>query len=127
MDIFFAKFLGLYFVIVGLIVMVRKQSIMPAIRELVKNRPILLLVGVADLAAGLALVITHPTISLSVPGAISLIGWTMIVEGILYLAMPYRMIQKFVAGFNQPAWYVGGGAASVLLGMYLVWYGFGLI
>ncbi len=127
MDIFFAKFLGLYFVIVGLIVMIRKQSIMPTMKELLKNRSLLFLLGIAHLTAGLVIVITHPMLALNVPGVISLIGWIMTIEGILYLAMPYRAVQKFIGSFNQQGWYTSGGIAAVLLGMYLVWYGFGLM
>lgn len=125
MEIFLAQLFGLYFIIVGAIVALRRRSFMPAIADLIQNRPLLLVVAVVELAAGLAVVLAFPAITANVAGIISLIGWMMLVEGVVYLALPARMMQKFVRRFNTPIWYVYGGAFSVVLGAYLAGTGFG--
>ncbi len=126
-SIFLAKLLGLYFIIMGGIILIRRKAVMPTINDLLANRALLLVIGVAEIAAGLAIVIANSALSLDVVGLISLIGYIMIIEGIIYLAAPLKMIQKLVRRFNRPGWYISGGILSVLAGVYLAATGFGLL
>ncbi len=127
MDVFFAQLFGIYFIVVGFVVLLRRKSIMPTMRELIANRPLLLTIALLELAAGLALVLTHSAIEVSWTGLISLIGWMMVVEGVLYLTLPSAAVQKFTKMFNRPHWYTLGGLLSILMGGYLAFVGFGLI
>ena len=126
-TLFFAKLLGLYFLIVGLVVMFRRKSVMPAVSEIVKNRSLLLIVALVELLAGLSIIINYTEVTLSLVGIISLVGWMLVVEGIVYLALPAKYTQKLVRSFNKPSWYVGGGILAALMGAYLAALGFGLI
>lgn len=125
-DLFFAQLFGLYFIIIGLVVVVRQQTIRPVISQLAHNRYAFMLIGFLELAAGLALVLSYPEVNFTLPGIISLIGWMMTVESIFYLTMPHRSVERIVKSFNTPAWYMGGGALSVLIGAYLALIGFGM-
>ncbi len=122
-----SQLLGLYFIIVGVIVLYRRRSIMPAISQLVANRPLLLVIALAEILAGLAIILTYPNITADADGVIALIGWVLAVEGVLYLAMPIQSVQRFVRKFNNETWYGTGGAIAVLLGGYLAATGFGLL
>lgn len=123
---FFAKLFGLYFVIVGIVAVARRDAFMPAVSQMVKNRALILTIALVELLAGLALVITRPDITFDWQGLVSLIGWMMIVEALVYLALPGKTMQKVVAWFNRPEWYVSGGVISILVGVYLAGIGFGL-
>ena len=125
MEIFLAQLFGVYFVIVGVVVAVRRKAFMPTVMELVNNRPLLLITAIVELAAGLAVTLAFPVISLSVPGILSLVGWMMIAEGVLYLALPIKTVQRFVKVFNTQTWYLYGGLISTLVGVYLAAKGFG--
>lgn len=127
MDIFFAQLFGLYFILVGLIVMIRRCSIMPTVSELARSKALLLVFAMFELAAGLAVILAHPRPALDLSGIISIIGWMMVVESLIYLTLPSKHVQKFVKWFNKPNWYVGGGALSIALGAYLAFIGFGLV
>lgn len=127
MELFFAKLFGLYFVIVGAIILVRRKAIMPAVQDLAQNRALMLVMAVIEIAAGLALVVAYPTVSTTLTGVISLVGYMMLVEGVLYLAAPARVVRKFIAYFNRPAWFIMGGIGSIIAGLYLAGLGFGLI
>lgn len=122
-----AQLLGTYLIIVGAIVMYRRRSLMPAVTQMVANRPILLVLGLVELVAGLAIVLVYPALSLDAAGLISLIGWMMIVESILYLTLPHHKVQRFVRKFNTAYWYQVGGVVAILMGIYLVRVGFGLM
>lgn len=121
-----AQILGLYFIIIGVIVLYRRRAIMPALSRLVANRPILLVIGLMEILAGLALVLTYPMVTLSADGLISLIGWVLLVEGLLYFALPSRKVQRLVRRFNSPSWHRSGAVLAILMGGYLAGTGFGL-
>ena len=125
MELFFAKLFGLYFIIVGAIILVRRDTIMPVIRRVSQERAFLLIISVVEIAAGLAIILAFPVVALDLPGLISLIGYMLLVEGIIYLAAPARVIQRFIGYFNRPFWYVIGGVFSVAAGLYLAGKGFG--
>ncbi|MBP9757161.1 MAG: hypothetical protein KBD06_01015 [Candidatus Pacebacteria bacterium] len=127
MEIFLAKLFGLYFLIIGVIVLVRRKAVMPAVAELAGNRPVLLTLAIIEIGAGLALALAYPTITWSIEGIFSVIGYMLLVEGLIYLASPYRTTQKFLRSFNKSEWFMTGAVASVLVGGYMVAYGFNLL
>jgi nitrate reductase gamma subunit len=122
-----SKLLGLYFIIVGVIVLYRRRSIMPAIGQLVSNRPLLLVIALAEILAGLAIILVNPNITPDANGVVALVGWVLAVEGVLYLALPIQTVQRFVRKFNNETWYGTGGAIAILLGGYLAGAAFGII
>jgi uncharacterized membrane protein HdeD (DUF308 family) len=126
LEVFIAKLFGLYLIIAGVLVLTKKQSLMPAVMDIAKNRALTIVLGALDLAAGLAIVIAYPDVSTSPVGLISLIGYMMVVEGIVYLALPMKSIQKMVRSFGNRQWFMAGGIVAVLGGIYLAGFGFGL-
>lgn len=125
--IFLAKLIGFYLIVVGLIAALRQSSVMPAIADLIKNRALVVLFAFIELAAGLALLVANPVVTPDWVGVIALVGWMMVIEGTLYLSLPFRMVQRIIRPFNRREWYIGGGLLSVALGAYLVASGFGLL
>ena len=122
-----AQLLGLYFLIVGIIVLYRKQSIMPAIGQLIANRALVIVLALVELLAGLAVVLTFPSLSFDWMGLISLIGWMLIIESLIYLAMPYGRVAKMMRNFSRGSWLQAGGVVAVLAGGYLAAIGFGIL
>ncbi|MBI2048652.1 MAG: hypothetical protein HYT30_01870 [Parcubacteria group bacterium] len=122
------QLLGLYFLIVGLIVVVRRTAFMPALKQLMLNRPMVMLLGFLELLAGLAVILAYPNgVSSSPDGIIALIGWMLAIEGVVYLLMPTKEMQKFVKRFATPTWYLAGSLAAILIGAYLTGVGFGFL
>ncbi len=126
LSIFLAKLFGLYFLVAGGIIMMRQKSFMPIFTEIFHSRALLLILGIAELFAGLAIVIAHPIFSATWQGVITLVGAWMAVEGVIYLAMPYTKVSRLMRQFNTPTWYTSGGLVAVVLGAYLAGKGFGL-
>lgn len=127
MEITLQQLLGLYFVIIGAIALYRRKAIMPAVSQLVANRPLTLVIALIELAAGLGVVLTNPNLTPDASGLVSLIGWMLIVEAVVYLAMPYRSMQKMIRSFNTPQWYSVGAVIALLMGLYLTANGFGWV
>ncbi len=126
LEVFIAKVLGSYLIIMGAIVLTKKRSVMPAIMDIAKNRALTLVLGALELVAGLAIVVTYQEVSVSPKGLIALIGYMMVVEGIVYLALPTRRIQKLVRSFGNKQWYMASAVIAVLAGIYLAGFGFNL-
>lgn len=127
METFLIQLLGLYLTIAGIIVLLTQRTLIPALRDLGKNRGVLIVLGALELIAGLALVLAYPTVGVSVEGLLSLLGYVLIIEGILYFAAPNRMVRKMFAMFNRPTWYLVGGMLSIIAGVYLTTLGFAVL
>ena len=125
LSIFLAKLFGLYFIIAGVIIMVRRKSLIPAVTEFGHSRALVLIVALVELIAGLAITIAHPTLTPDWRGLITLLGWWMILESVIYLTLPFSGMRKLVRMFNHSRWYISGGFISVALGIYLAGAGFG--
>lgn len=123
---FLAQLFGLYFILMGLFVLLRRNSVLPLYRELLGNRVLLFIVALIELAAGLAITLTYPTLSFTVEGAISLVGWMLTVEAIVYLLMPIKDVRKFVNSFNKAKWLIPSAVVAIACGLYLTAYGFNL-
>ena len=88
LTIFLAKLLGLYCIILALAMMTRRQSAVAAVKALIGNPPLLLLIEVLGLAGGLAMVIGHNIWSGdALPIVITLVGWLMTIRGAGLLAL----------------------------------------
>ena len=71
-----AQILGLYFIVVGIIVLYRRRAIMPAISRLVSNRPLLLILGLMEILGGIAIALTNPVFTFDADGVISKVSCT---------------------------------------------------
>ena len=127
MEIQLAPLLGLYLFIIGALALYRRKSVMPAVSQMLKNRPLILILALVELLAGLAIVLNYPSFTMDADGIISIIGWMMVVESIIYLAIPYKQVQKLMKRFNKPQWYLASGVIAVVIGAYLTAVSFGLM
>lgn len=126
-TILLSQVFGLFMMIAGFSVMIRKHYFVPVIGGFVEERLTRMLLGILELLAGLFLVTQHLDWSSFAAGIISTIGVALVVEGTGYLLLPDALVAKIIRGYNQTLWYIVGGSASVLLGAYLVFFGFGLL
>jgi len=109
----------------GVVMLLRRRSIIPAINDFASNSGLRFIIAAIELIAGLAIVIGTQDVTLSVEGIIALIGYMMIIESLIYMAMPVKFVQKIIRSFNKPAWYQSGSAMAIVLGIYLAGSGFG--
>ena len=121
-----AKVIGIYLVVIGIALFARRQYFSSVFAGFVDNRLLRIVIAIVELVAGLFLVVTHQIWASLPAGIVTFFGWAMTVEGIAYLFMPDRWVKKMFAVFNTRAWYYIGGILAVVVGLYLVYVGFGL-
>jgi hypothetical protein len=125
LTIFLAKLLGLYCIIVAVAMMTRKQSAVATVKALIANQPLLLLVEVIGLAAGLAMILGHNVWSGGpLPVVVTLVGWLMAIRGAGLLALsPSATMKLFDALRYEQLFYVYM-TATLILGAYLTYASF---
>jgi uncharacterized membrane protein HdeD (DUF308 family) len=126
MTLLLSKVLGIFLVIVGLAAVLRSRHFAAVAQAFVQERLTRLVLAITELLAGLFLVVTHNDWS-SLPAIlVTLLGWMAVIEGAAYLLLPDKILKRLVEQFRSPAWYVGGGLVSIVIGAYLAAFGFGL-
>ena len=123
---FLSRLWGVYCLIVGVSMIVHKDAMLETITALVHDRPLMFIVGVIIVFAGLAMVLIHNVWSGGTrPIAVTLIGWTMLLKGALLLILPPDAAMDFYLGTLHYAqrFYVYAGISCVL-GAYLSYAGF---
>jgi hypothetical protein len=126
LSIFLAQLFGAYFTIAGALIIWRQKSFMPVVTEIGESRAIVIVVALVELMAGLAIAIAHPVFTYNWQGLVTAIGYWLILESIIYIALPHQKVRKMIRAFNKQHWYVTGGAISIAIGLYLASAGFGL-
>ncbi len=122
MDIFFAKLLGLYLLIVSLLWLFRKNALKDSFRQSVGNKGFLALSGEIDLLFGLFIAIVHTYWDWSYVGIITIIGYLLIFKGILRLGYPEK-VKKFYSKMSDQGLIISL-TIMLIVGAYLTYMGF---
>jgi putative exporter of polyketide antibiotics len=125
-TIFLSKLIGLYCIVIALSMMTRRQATLETVTALLQNRPMLLIVGIITLAAGLAVVLAHNIWSggaLAV--VVTLVGWIALIKSLFFLFMPPEMEARlFLRHLHYQQLFYLYGTISLVLGAYLTYGGF---
>jgi hypothetical protein len=126
LTIFLAKLSGLYCIVVALALMARKRSAVATVEALIADPPLLLLVDVIGLAAGLAMILGHNIWSGgALPVVITLIGWLMAIRGGVLLMLPHGAMTRVYKALRYEELFYGYMGFTLILGLFLTVAGFG--
>jgi hypothetical protein len=125
LTVFLGKLIGLYCIIAALALMAHKHSTVESIKALIRNPPLLLLVEVIALIAGLAMVLGHNLWSGGALAVIvTLIGWLVTIRGVALLVLPEDVkLKLFDALRYEERFFIYMGVVLVL-GIYLTFAAF---
>ena len=126
-TVYLSQVLGLFLIIAGASIMFRKRYYVPVVGEFIEDRFMRMVMGIMELLAGLFLVVAHNDWSTLPAGIISAIGWVLIIEGTAYLLVSDRTMTWMIRTFNVRTWYLVGGILAMALGLYLAFFGFGIL
>lgn len=122
-TLFLGRLIGLYCILISLAMVTHKQATIEAVTALVHNPPLLFVTGVIAVAAGLALILGHNVWSGgALPVIVTLVGWVALTKGLLLLFLsPQAAAEFFLGRLHYEEFYYGYTAASLLLGVYLIY------
>lgn len=121
LTILLSKVFGLYFIIIGVILLFRRGHFRSIVNLFVEEPVLRFMMGVIMLIGGLFLVVSHQDWSNFSAGLISLMGWLVLLKALFYINLSNSTMRKWTG------WYKIGGIYGLIaalvyiaLGIYLV-------
>jgi hypothetical protein len=124
LTVLLAKVIGIVLVVIGGAILIRRSYFLAVFGTYAEQRLLRATMSMIELLAGVFLVVAHDLWSPLPAALITIVGWMAILEATIYLFLPDRLVAKFIATFNTPAWYVVGGLLAIVVGIYLAGFGF---
>lgn len=121
-----ARILGAYMLIMGVAVLIHRNTIREMMERLEKDFPLTFIMGVMALILGLVIVSLHNVWAGPVSVAISLIGWLALLKGAGIVLLRQRYIDLFRPLAQSARAGLLWGAIVALVGLWLLSAGLGM-
>jgi hypothetical protein len=123
---FLCRLLGLYYLLAAVAMGTHKSLMVDTVRTLLHDSPVMLLVSIVTLLAGLAMVLAHNVWSAgAVPIVVTLLGWLTVIKGLsFWFLSPDAATAVFLRTLHYEQFFYGYAAFSFLLGAFLTYAGF---
>jgi predicted phage tail protein len=92
--------------------------------EFLKSRALIFVTGVIALVTGLAIVNTHNRWIADWPVIITLVGWAMVIGGVVRMVSPTAVVTIGNAMLDKPGVIRVGGVVWALIGAFLTYKGY---
>ena len=124
-TIFLARLIGLFILIQASAMVVHKQAMVDDMTGLMRDRPLLLIVGMIALVLGLAMVLAHNVWSRGVlPIVVTVVGWIFLIRGVPILVLPADALARLFETVRFEEFYYLYVTIPLVLGLYLTRAGF---
>jgi hypothetical protein len=121
-SVFLAKLIGLYFLICALLCLFRKKQVGAMAKEFINSKSAMAVSAEISLLFGLVIVIDHSILELSWRGLITLLGYLMILRGIMRFAFQAQ-VKKFASMMMGKGYWLSI-IIMLIIGIYLIYCGF---
>lgn len=125
LTVYLGKLLGLFTLIISLWLLAERQTALFTMPALLVNGPAMLLFAIITLAGGLAIVLAHNIwFGGILPLLVTLIGWVMLIRGVLFLFLPPQATLGILAAMQFERFFYVYLAIPFVLGIYLTFISF---
>jgi hypothetical protein len=124
---FLSRLLGLYCLIIAVVMFAQRQTTTAVVAALLHDRPLMYVLGVWCLFAGLAVILAHNVWSGGpAPVIVTLIGWLTLVKGVAFIGLqPLQTSALYMTQLRYAELYPFYALMTLVLGAYLCYAGFG--
>ena len=119
-TIFTAQFMGYFLAIVGGTMLVKRRTVEKALRNALRNRGTMYVVGLLEVAGGLLLVLAHPQWDTLLDKSVSVLAWFLLFEGIFYLLATQKQIMGILRFTHSEIVYYAVALAYIIVGAALI-------
>jgi hypothetical protein len=123
-SIFLARLLGPLLLLTGAGIVLNPKSFRTIAGEVVRSVTLVYLFGFMDLAAGLAIVLTHNVWVASWRVLITLIGWLLLIRGAVRIVAPEIVMGYAAKVIRNKQVVPAAGAVVGVLGLVLCYFGY---
>jgi 1,4-dihydroxy-2-naphthoate octaprenyltransferase len=125
LTVYLGRLLGLFTLITSFWLLTERQNTLSTIPALLGDRPAMVIFAIIALAGGLAIVLAHNIWSGGVlPILVTLIGWVMLIRGVLFLFLPPEATLRILAAMQFERFFYIYLAIPFVLGLYLSYLAF---
>jgi hypothetical protein len=125
LTVYLGRLLGLFTLIASFWLLTERQTTISTIPALLGNRPVMVIFAIIALAGGLAIVLAHNVWSGgALPILVTLIGWVMLIRGVLFLFLPPEATLHILAAMQFERLFYVYLAIPFVLGIYLTYLAF---
>ena len=125
LTVFLGRLLGLFTLITSFWLLTERQNTLSTIPALLGDRPAMVIFAIIALAGGLAIVLAHNIWSGGVlPILVTLIGWVMLIRGVLFLFLPPEATLGILAAMQFERLFYIYLTIPFVLGLYLSYLAF---
>jgi hypothetical protein len=121
---FLARLVGPMFVVLGIGLLARPDTLHAMASEFLANRGLIFLSGLLTLLAGLAIVNTHNVWELRWSVLITILGWLGVIGGVARMLFPDTVVSIGTSMMDDTGAVVGGGVVDLVLGLWLSYEGY---
>ncbi len=112
--------MGWFLAVIGGVMLLKRQTVDRAIRGASRERGTMLVLGTAQVAVGILLIMVHSSWDTLVDKAVSILSWFLLIEGLFYMAAKERSIQSVLRFFHTESVYYSISLAFVVVGVALI-------
>lgn len=123
-TMFFAQLIGIYALVMGSSMALRKKMLLGVFRGMVKERSVSYLLGVMVLIIGLLLILNQNAWTSPASKLITVLGWMVTAEGVAFLFVSEKQLKGMLAWLNKDNVYYTVTLGYLFIGAYLVYIGF---
>jgi hypothetical protein len=123
-SIFLARLLGPLLLLTGAGIVLNPKSFRTIAGEVVRSVTLVYLFGFMDLAAGLAIVLTHNVWVASWRVLVTLIGWLLLIRGAVRIVAPEIVMGYAAKVIRNKQVIPSAGAVVGVLGLVLCYFGY---
>jgi len=123
LSLFLAQVIGLYLFLTALAMLVHQHRFKKTNTDLLNNQLLITLTGGILLILGLLIVVDHNVWVPDWPVLITIIGWIMLLTGLMRLFVPDAYV-KMSKDMQGKLVYTLGCWVRLFVGIYLIWAGF---
>ena len=122
---YFAQIAGMYLIILGLILAVRKRAVLDLMPKLAESQPFIFFAGMVRIIVGLGVLVGNgPWGPTAIQIVVALIGWVTLLRGVAMLLVTTRQEQRLIEFWRRDANFYIAIAIVLALGAYLAAAGF---
>jgi hypothetical protein len=123
-SVFLARLLGPLLLAVGAGILINPKPFHTMAGEVVRSVTLVYLFGLADLAAGLAIVLTHNVWAANWRVLITLLGWLMLIRGAIRVLAPETIMGFAAKVIRNKQMIPVAGVVTGVLGLVLCYFGY---
>ena len=118
-SLYLGRFFALYLIVLGFLYLCRRELFSKVLLEIFDSYGFICILGFLNLIFGLLIILAHNVWAFNWTLIVTLLGYYVLIKGIVYLFFPPYPDKKKLAKFSKGSTRISVGVICLVLGLYL--------